>query len=282
MATTTAADDGNEKAVSAADVKKLRDLTSAGFMECKKALVATGGDIEKAVTFLRESGAVKAAKRGAEREATNGLITSAPGVLIELNCETDFVAKNADFVALADRIAALASELKPADSAALSAATLPSGRTVEAEIAELAIVIGEKLELGRTAVLEGETAVYLHRRAKDLPPQVGVLVAYDGEFEAARAAAMQVAALKAQYVTREDVPAETIETERSIAQALAIKEGKPEAALAKIVDGRLNGFFKDVVLLEQPSVQDGKKSVKAVLAESKTTVTAFARFEIGA
>jgi elongation factor Ts len=282
MATTIAADDGNEKAVSAADVKKLRDLTSAGFMECKKALVATGGDIEKAVTFLRESGAAKAAKRGAEREATNGLVAAAPGVLIELNCETDFVAKNADFVALADRIAIVASETKPADSAALSAANLPSGKTVGEEIAELAIVIGEKLELGRTAGFGGETAVYLHRRAKDLPPQVGVLVAYDGEFEAARAAAMQVAALKAQYVTREDVPAETVETERSIAQALAIKEGKPEAALSKIVDGRLNGFFKDVVLLEQPSVQDGKKSVKAVLAEAKTTVTAFARFEIGA
>lgn len=267
--------------INAADVKKLRDLTSAGMMECKKALEESGGDFDKAVEILRITGAAKAAKRGAEREATNGLVAAQGNALIELLCETDFVAKNADFLALADAIAAAADAQKLATRDAALAATLADGRTVEATIAEMAGVIGEKLELGRVAVLDGTTTVYLHRRASDLPPQVGVIVAFSGSEEAARGAAMQVAAMRPQFLTREDVPATTVENERRIAEASAKEEGKPEAALPKIVEGRVNGFFKETVLLEQPSVVDNKKSVAQVLADAGTSVTAFARFEPG-
>jgi elongation factor Ts len=268
--------------ISAASVKKLRDLTGAGFMDCKKALTEADGDLDRAVELLRISGAAKAAKRGAEREATNGMVAAAPGVLVELNCETDFVAKNEDFLALAEQVAGLAAQTRPADATALAATALPAGKTVAEEIAALSAVIGEKLELGRVAVLEGPTTVYLHRRAKDLPPQVGVLVAFDGDETAARAAAMQVAALKAQYVTREEVPEETVANERRIAEATARQEGKPEAALPKIIEGRVNGFFKERVLLEQESVQEAKKSVKAVLDAAGTTVKRFVLLEVGA
>ena len=267
--------------IAAADVKKLRDLTAAGMMECKKALEESDGDFDKAIEILRISGAAKAAKRGAERETSNGLVASDGNALIELLCETDFVAKNADFQALADAIAATANAGQLGDQAALSAASLPDGRTVSDAVAAMAGVIGEKIELGRVSVLPTPVALYLHRRASDLPPQVGVLVAYSGDEEAARGAAMQIAAMRPQYLTREDVPADVIENERRIAEATAKEEGKPEAALPKIVEGRVNGFFKDTVLLEQASVVDNKKTVAQVLADAGTTVTAFARFEAG-
>lgn len=267
--------------IAAADVKKLRDLTAAGMMECKKALEEADGDFDKAIEILRISGAAKAAKRGAERETSNGLVASNGNALIELLCETDFVAKNADFQALADAIAATANAGQLGDHAALSAATLADGRTVSDAVAAMAGVIGEKIELGRVAVLASPVALYLHRRASDLPPQVGVLVAYAGDEEAARGAAMQIAAMRPQYLTRDDVPADVVENERRIAEATAKEEGKPEAAWPKIVEGRVNGFFKDTVLLEQASVVDNKKTVAQVLADAGTTVTAFARFEAG-
>jgi elongation factor Ts len=163
----------------------------------------------------------------------------------------------------------------------LLAATLDTGKTVEQTVAEMAGVIGEKIELGRVAVLQAPAAVYLHRRASDLPPQVGVLVAYDGSEEAARGVAMQIAAMRPQFLTRDEVPADTVENERRIAESAAKEEGTPEQAIAKIVEGRVNAYFKDNVLLEQPSVIDGKKTVSDVLAESSTTIRAFARFEPG-
>jgi elongation factor Ts len=267
--------------ISAADVKKLRDLTSAGMMECKKALEEADGDFDKAVEILRISGAAKAAKRGAEREASNGLVAASGSALVELLCETDFVAKSADFLALADAVAAAADSAGVVDRDGLLAAVLPDGRTVEVAVGELAGVIGEKIELGRVAAFEGPVAVYLHRRASDLPPQVGVIVAYDGSEEAAKGAAMQIAAMRPQYLTREDVPADVVENERRIAEATAKEEGKPEAALPKIVEGRVNAYFKDTVLLEQPSVVDSKRTVAQVLADSGTAVTGFARFEPG-
>ena len=181
-------------AISAADVKKLRDTTSAGMMECKKALEEADGDFDKAVEILRISGAAKAAKRGAEREASNGLVAADGNALVELLCETDFVAKNADFSSLAAQIAAAANAGNLADRDAVLAAALPGGQTVEATIGEMAGVIGEKLELGRVAYFGGDVAVYLHHRASDLPPQVGVLVAYSGDADAARGIAMQIAA----------------------------------------------------------------------------------------
>ena len=267
--------------ISAADVKKLRDITSAGMMECKKALEEADGDFDKAVELLRISGSAKAAKRGAERETSNGLFANEGNTLIELLCETDFVAKGDQFQALAASIVAAANAGQIADRDVLLATTLADGRAVSDAVAEFAGIIGEKIELGRVAVLEAPVTVYLHRRAADLPPQVGVLVAYTGSEEAAKGAAMQIAAMRPQFLTREDVPADTIENERRIAEATAKEEGKPEAALPKIVEGRVNAFFKDTVLLEQPSVVDNKKSVAQVLDDAGTTVTAFARFEAG-
>ena len=267
--------------ISAADVKRLREMTSAGMMECKKALEENDGDFDKAVEALRISGAAKAAKRGAERTASNGIVAANDNAMIELLCETDFVAKGEEFQALAGTVVQAAFDGQIGDRDALLAATLATGTSVGDTIAEMAGVIGEKIELGRVAVLQAPTTVYLHRRASDLPPQVGVLVAYDGNEEAARGIAMQVAAMRPLYLTRDEVPAETVENERHIAETAAKEEGKPEQAIAKIVEGRVNAYFKDTVLLEQPSVVDGKKSVSDVLAESGTTIRAFARFEPG-
>lgn len=272
-------------AIAAADVKKLREATGAGMMDCKRALEESEGDFDKAVEALRIAGAAKSAKRGAERTASSGLVTVATTegatAVVELNSETDFVAKNTDFVALAGKIAMLAAHVRATDATALSAVDLEPGVTVAQAVEAASAVIGEKLALGRVAVLIGDVAVYQHRRAQDLPPQVGVLVAYSGDIDAARGAAMQVAAMRPQFTTRDEIPAETVENERRIAEATARDEGKPEAALLKIVEGRLTGFYKDTVLLEQPSVVDSKRTVKAVLADSGTTVSGFVRIEVG-
>jgi len=267
---------------SAADVKKLRETTGAGMMDCKKALEETDGDLEAAVDLLRTKGAAKAAKRGAEREATAGLVATSGGALVELNSETDFVAKNDDFIKAAQQIADAADQAKAADAETLKGVQV-GDKTVGEVVEQLAITIGEKIELGRVAYFDGPVVTYMHRRASDLPPAVGVLVAYEGDnVEAARGAAMQIAAMKPRYLTREEVPAEIVAHEREIAEATSREEGKPEQAIAKITEGRLNGFFKDVVLLEQPSVTENKKSVKAVLDEAGTTLTRFARIEVGA
>ncbi len=267
--------------VSAADVKRLREATGAGMMDSKKALEETDGDFDKAIEVLRIKGAKSLGKR-AERTAANGLVAAADGALVELNCETDFVAKNDKFQQLGAEIAGVAAATKASSSEELAGATLPDGKTVQQAIDALATVIGEKLVLGRVAVFEGPSTVYLHKRASDLPPSVGVLVAYDGsDVDAARGAAMQVAAMRPQYLSRDEVPADVVENERRIAEATAREEGKPEAALPKIVEGRLTGFYKQVALLEQPSVTDQKKSVQQVLTDAGVTVSRFARFEVG-
>lgn len=268
----------------AADVKRLRELTGAGMLDCKNALAESDGDFDKAVEALRIKGAKDVGKR-AERATAEGLVAAQGGALIELNSETDFVAKNAEFQALADQIVAAAASSKAADVNALKAAKI-GDTTVEQAIAELSAKIGEKLELRRVAHFDGTVEAYLHRRAADLPPAVGVLVEYQGsgkdsDKEAAHAVALQIAALKARYLSRDDVPEDVVASERRIAEETAKAEGKPEQALPKIVEGRLNGFFKDAVLLEQPSVSDSKKTVKALLDEAGVTVTRFVRFEVG-
>ena len=267
--------------ITAADVKKLREQSGAGMMDCKKALTEAEGDFDKAVEILRIKGGKKMAERAAEREASAGLVATSGGALVELNCETDFVAKGEQFVTAAQQIADAAAEAKAADAEALKAVQL-GDKTIGEVVNDLAVSIGEKIELGRVAYFEGPTVVYMHKRAADLPPAVGVLVEYDGDADAARAAAMQAAAMRPQYLTRDEVPADIVAKEREIAEATSREEGKPEQAIAKITEGRLNGFFKDVVLLEQPSVTENKKSVKAVLDESGTTLKRFARFEVGA
>jgi elongation factor Ts len=265
----------------AADVKRLRELTGAGMLDCKNALVETDGDFDKAVEALRIKGAKDVGKR-AERATAEGLVAAKGGALVELNCETDFVAKNAEFQKVADEIVAAAAESKAADVDALKAAKA-GDKTVEETIAELSAKIGEKLELRRVAFFDGTVEAYLHKRAADLPPAVGVLVEYSGNDgkDAAHAVALQIAALKARYLSRDDVPADVVASERRIAEETAKAEGKPEQALPKIVEGRLNGFFKDAVLLDQPSVSDNKKTVKALLDEAGVTVTRFVRFEVG-
>jgi elongation factor Ts len=270
----------------AADVKRLRDLTGAGMLDSKNALTEADGDFEQAVEILRVKGAKDVHKR-AGRTAANGLIAHAGNALLELNCETDFVAKNADFVALAQQLVELAAQQRPADLPALLEAKLPDGRTVAEAVAELSARIGEKLVVNRFHVLDGEVAIYLHRKSPDLPPQVGVLVSYTSgkDDEAAqadaRALAMQIAAMRPRYLTRDEVPAEVVESERRIAEQIARDEGKPEPAIPKIVDGRINAFFKDSVLTEQASVVEPKKSVSQVLKEAGLTATGFARLEVG-
>jgi elongation factor Ts len=274
-------------AFTAADVKRLREITGAGMLDCKNALTEADGDLDAAVEILRVKYAAKVDKKAAERTAGNGLVAREEGALVELKCETDFVAKNAQFQQLAQRIAEhVARGTGPVDTEALLADDLGSGQTVAEAIGAMAAVIGEKLELGRVARLDGPTVAYLHRRSSDLPAQVGVLVEYTGEgeaaAEAARGAAMQVAAMRPSYVSRDEVPADLVESERRIAEQTAREQGKPEAALARIVDGRLQGFYKETVLLEQAAVQDSKRTVKALLDDAGATVRAFARFEVGA
>lgn len=265
-------------AITAADVKKLRDATGAGMMDAKKALTEADGDYEKAVEILRVTGAAKAAKRS-DREASNGLVASSGKALIQLAAETDFVAKNEEFVALANAIAVAVDAAKANDLETAKAATLASGETVADAVNELAIKIGEKLELSQVAYAEGDTHVYLHRRSQDLPPQVGVLVEYEGADEdLVHSVAMQIAAMNPTYVTRDEVPADKVENERRIAEATAREEGKPEQALPKIIEGRVNAFFKDVVLVEQPAVSDDKKSVGKLLEDAGVTIKRFARF----
>ena len=272
----------------AADVKRLRELTGAGMLDCKNALADSDGDFDKAVEALRIKGAKDVGKR-AERATAEGLVAAKQGALIELNSETDFVAKNAEFQALADQVVNAALESKASDVESLNAAPISGGsetKTVEQAIAELSAKIGEKLELRRVQYFDGNVETYLHKRAADLPPAVGVLVEFTGGedsngADAAHSVALQIAALKARYLSRDDVPEDVVASERRIAEETAKAEGKPEQALPKIVEGRLNGFFKDAVLLEQPSVSDSKKSVKALLDEAGVTVTRFVRFEVG-
>ncbi|HJT96197.1 MAG TPA: translation elongation factor Ts [Mycobacterium sp.] len=267
----------------AADVKRLRELTGAGMLDSKNALVEAEGDFDKAVELLRIKGAKDVGKR-AERATAEGLVAAKHGALIELNSETDFVAKNAEFQSVADQIVAAAAAAKAADVDALKASPI-GDTTVEQTIADLSAKIGEKLELRRVAYFDGTVETYLHKRAADLPPAVGVLVEYTGSdgngADAAHAVALQIAALKAKYLTRDDVPEDLVANERRIAEETARNEGKPEQALAKIVEGRVTGFYKDVVLLDQPSVSDSKKTVKALLDEAGVTVTRFVRFEVG-
>ena len=264
----------------AADVKRLREVTGSGMLDCKNALVEANGDFDKAVEVLRIKGAKDVGKR-AERATAEGLVAAKDGALIELNSETDFVAKNAEFQAVAAQIVAAAAEAKAGDVDALKAAKA-GDKTVEEVIAELSAKIGEKLELRRVAFFDGTVETYLHKRSSDLPPAVGVLVEYTGgNAEVAHAVALQVASMKAKYLTRDDVPEDAVANGRRIAEETAKEEGKPEQALPKIVEGRLTGFFKDVVLLDQQAIADDKKTVKALIDDAGLTVTRFVRFEVG-
>ena len=271
----------------AADVKRLRDQTGAGMMDCKRALEEAEGDIENAVELLRLKGAKDVTKR-ATRTAANGLVAAelsgtGAGVLVELNCETDFVAKTELFQQVAGEIARAALASGAADRLALLGTEVRPGRTAEQVIEEAGAALKEKLELGRYARFEGGfVASYLHRSDAALPPTLGVLVQIDtADAEVAKDLAQKVAAMRPLYATRDQVPADVVEKERRIAEQITRDEGKPEQAIGKIVEGRLGAYFKDVVLVEQAFVKEQKKTIKQVLAESGVTVRGFARFQIG-
>ncbi|CAN5143114.1 translation elongation factor Ts [soil metagenome] len=266
-----------------ADVKRLRDLTAAGMMDCKKALDEADGDFDRAVDILRTKGAKDVDKRSG-RTAANWLVTTSGGAMLELNCETDFVAKNAGFQQLATALVEHIASTRPADVPSLLDSQLPDGATVQAAVDEQSAKLGEKFVVNRFALFDGAVATYLHRRNPDLPPQVGVLVEYaGGDEDVARAVAMHIAAMSPRYLNRDEVPADVVDSERRIAEETAREEGKPEAALSKIVEGRVNGFFKDSVLVEQNSVREEhkKQSMAKVLDAAGVRVTRFARFEVG-
>jgi elongation factor Ts len=273
-------------AYTAEDVKKLREQTAAGMLDCKKALDEADGDFDKAVEIIRVKGLKGVTKREG-RSTSNGLVIAKAegtrGVMLELNCETDFVAKGERFQELANELLNHLSTSSINDLPAFLASTLPSGQTVQARVDEGNATLGEKIEIRRIAVLEGSpVSLYLHRTNPDLPPQLGVLVQLTADaVEAGKDVAQHIAAFAPQFVRREDIPADQIEAERRIAEETARAEGKPEASLTKIVEGRVTGFVKEISLLEQAFAKDAKKTVQQILDEAKTAVSAFHRFKVG-
>ncbi|SDZ28554.1 translation elongation factor Ts [Herbiconiux ginsengi] len=272
--------------ISLADVKALREQLGTGMVDTKNALVEADGDMEKAVEILRLKGAKGNAKR-ADRSTSEGLVAATQengaATLIELACETDFVAKGEKFIALADKVLA-ASAAAGASTVEEALAAPADGKTVADVINDEAAILGEKIELRRIVRLTGDAfEIYLHKTSKDLPPQVGVVVAYTGsDAETARSIAQHISFADPQYLSRDDVPAEAVEKERAIVTEISKNEGKPEAALPKIVEGRVQAYFKQVALLEQDYAKDNKLSVAKVLADAGITVTGFARFKVGA
>jgi elongation factor Ts len=271
---------------SLADLKTLREHLGTNMVNSKNALVEAGGDLEKATEILRLKGAKSNAKRS-DRSTSEGLVAAKENgsttTLIELACETDFVAKSDKFVALGDKVidavsAAGASTLEQALAASAGS------QSVEALIGDEAAILGEKIELRRVATVTGEKfAVYLHKTSKDLPPQVGVVVGYSGDdAETARSVAQHISFADPQYLSSDEIPAETVENERRIVEEISRGEGKPEAALPKIIEGRVAAFFKQVSLLDQDYAKDNKLSVKKVLDDAGLTVSGFARFKVGA
>ncbi len=269
-----------------ADIKALREQLGTGMVDTKKALEEADGDLEKAVEILRLKGAKGNAKR-ADRSTSEGLVAALEQdgkvTIIELNTETDFVAKNEKFIALADKVLAAAAAVA-ADSAEAALAAPAEGKTVAELISDEAAILGEKVELRRVRTLSGDKfQVYLHKTSKDLPPQVGVAVAYTGDdAETARSIAQHISFANPTYLSRDDVPEADVEKEREIVTEISRNEGKPEAALPKIVEGRVNAFFKQVALLDQDYAKDNKLSVAKVAADAGITITDFARFKVGA
>jgi elongation factor Ts len=269
----------------AEDVKRLREATAAGMLDCKKALDESDGDYDKALDIIRVKGLKGVTKREG-RLTSNGLVVArvsgGVGVMLELNCETDFVAKGERFIALGDELVDHLQSAKSADVESFLASTMANGKTVQAVLDEGNATMGEKIEVRNVAVIEGPVGLYLHKTSPDLPPQVGVLVALVKEAaEVGKDVAQHIAAFAPKFVHRDDVPAELIENERRVAEATAREEGKPEAALSKIIEGRVTGFVKEVSLLEQAFAKDAKKTVQQILDEAGTAVKKFHRFRVG-
>jgi elongation factor Ts len=277
---------------SIADLKALREQLGTGMTDTKNALVEADGDVEKATEILRLKGAKGNAKR-ADRSTSEGLVAAVENgngtaTLIELACETDFVAKGDKFVALSEKVLAAVAASGASTVEEGLAAPAPSTGSGTADVADLidgeAAILGEKIELRRLALVKGEHfAIYLHKTSKDLPPQVGVVLGYAGEdAETARSIAQHISFANPEYLTREDVPAEAVEKERAIVEQISREEGKPEAALPKIIEGRVGAYFKQVALLEQDYAKDNKLSVSKVVSDAGLNISGFARFKVGA
>lgn len=273
--------------ISASDVKRLRDITGVGMMDCKRALAESNGDFDAAIDLLRVSGQKVAAKR-ADREAKEGIIATAASadgktaILVEVNCETDFVARNEEFQSFAKGIADLVLAKRPADREALLALPLDGSRTIEQSLTDMTGKIGEKIDVRRHAVVsagDGQVVAYIHPGAR---LGVLVLVTGTGSLESAgRDVAMQVAALNPVATRRDDVPQEVQQHELEIGRELARSEGKPEQIVDRIAQGKLDRYFKDNVLVEQPFVKDSSMSVGAMLQAAKADVSSFVRFALG-
>ncbi len=271
----------------AADIKALRERTGAGMLDVKKALDEADGDLQKAQEIIRVKGLKGVAKREG-RATAEGLVAArvegTVGYMVEVNSETDFVAKSAPFVEFGNKVleAAVAAD---ASSLEELMAAQADGKAVSELVTETGALLGEKVVVRRIARVEGENVdVYLHKTSKDLPAQVGVLLAVTGADSAqvAHDVAVHVAAMSPTFLSQEDVPAATVESEKRVAEETARAEGKPEKILPNIIAGRLKGYFKDVVLLDQDFAKDSKKTVGQVLQEAGASATAFARFRVGA
>ena len=270
----------------AADVKALREQTGAGMMDVKKALTEANGDAEKALEIIRLKGLKSLSKREG-RQASAGLLAAQTdgtvGVLVEVNSETDFVAKNQKFIDFSNEVLAAAVASKAADLDALLAAPMGEG-TVKDRLDAFAAIIGEKLQVGRIVRVEGENVdLYLHQTNPDLPPQVGVFVVTDAAGKSvAHDIAMHVAAYMPAYLDRDSVPADVLDKERATLEKITLEEGKPANIVPKIVEGRLNAFFKDNCLVDQAFARDPSRSVGQVLKEAGATVANFVRVHVGA
>ncbi len=274
-------------AISAKDVKQLRDMTGVGMMDCKRALEEANGDFDKAVEILRKKGQ-KVSEKRKDREAKEGLIVTKldddaqSGILVEVNCETDFVARNEEFARFADDVAALILRARPADLDALNALDFKEGRTVGEALIDLTGKIGEKLGIRRFQILtsdEGQVVSYIHPGAR-----LGVLIDLQGNGHLAatgRDVAMQVAALNPVATRREEVPQEVQEKELEIGREAARNQGKPEHIIDRIATGKLERYFKDHVLVEQPFVKDASLTVKQMLQQTQADVRTFVRFALG-
>ncbi|MGI1829358.1 translation elongation factor Ts [Bacillus safensis] len=272
-------------AITAQLVKELRQKTGAGMMDCKKALTETDGDIEKAIDLLREKGIAKAAKK-ADRIAAEGLTLiktdGNTGVILEVNSETDFVAKNEGFQALLNELADHLLAAKPATLEEAHASKMENGSTVEEHITSAIAKIGEKITLRRFSVITKEDNAafgsYLHMGGR-----IGVLAILNGttDEELARDIAMHVAAVNPKYISRDQVSEEEANREREVLTQQALQEGKPENIVAKMVEGRLNKFFEEICLLDQAFVKNPDEKVKQVVAAKNATVQTYVRYEVG-
>ena len=275
--------------ITAALIKEVRDATGAGMMDVKKALTEAEGDIARAKEIIRASG-IKAAGAREGRKAQEGLIASSvantaegqTGYAVELNSETDFVAKTDAFVELGDTVVAAAQAADARNEEAVLAASTDAG-TVKDTIDEAGALFHEHVKLGRVASVSGpHVEVYAHRKSVELPPSIVAMVATDeAGAEVAHEVALQISAMAPQWLTREDVPADVVESEKRVATEKSLAEGKPEAIVPKIVEGRMNAFYKEVVLLEQAYVKDPSKTIGDLFKQVGGSAVAFARVEVG-